>query len=150
MSQTPGGAAERPAPGAVRLIFEYEDDTVRLVSQQPVDVVISGFDAGDTANAGHFVETRRDDGTRLARVAVRGAAFSGSAEVFPENHAEPIVRVDAPVRGAFTVVVPAGAEAATVAVVRSAAGGQAPGGPGLAPGAGDVDLGVFPLEGGAS
>jgi hypothetical protein len=154
MSQTPDGTPEATAqgraPGAVRLIFEYEGDTVRLVSQQPVDVVISGFDAGDTANAGHFVETRRDDGTRLARVAARGA-FASSAEVFPEDHSEPIVRVEAPSRGAFTVVVPAAAEAAAVAVVRAAAGGaQAPGGPGLAPGAGDVDLGVFPLEGGAS
>jgi hypothetical protein len=146
MTETPGAAR------AVRLIFEYEGDTVRLVSQQPVDVVISGFDAGDTASAGHFVETRRDDGTRLARVAVRNA-FTGSAEVFPEDHSEPIVRVDAPVRGAFTVVVPAAAGAAAVAVVRSAgagAGAGAPGGPGLAPGAEDVDLGVFPLEGGAS
>ena len=150
MSQTPEGAAERPAPAAVRLIFEYEGDAVRLVSQQPVDVVISGFDAGDTANVGHFVETRRDDGTRLARVAVRGA-FASSVEVFPEDHAEPIVRVEAPVRGAFTVVVPAAAEAAAVAVVRAAEGGaQAPGAPGLAPAAGDVDLGVFPLRGGAS
>ncbi len=28
---------------AVRLIFEYEGDTVRLVSQQPVDVTIPRF-----------------------------------------------------------------------------------------------------------
>ncbi len=145
MTQSAGEAGA----GAVRLIFEYEDDTVRLVSQQPVDVSISGFDAGETQAAGHFVETRRDDGTRLARVAVRGA-FLSSAEVFPEDHSEPIVRVDTPVRGAFTVVVPASAQATTVAVVRAAArgaGAQPPeGGQGLAPGApAEVELGTFPL-----
>ena len=29
---------------AIRLIFEYEGDQVRLISQQPVDVAITGFD----------------------------------------------------------------------------------------------------------
>ena len=33
---------------AMRLIFEYEGDQVRLVSQQPVDVAITGFDIART------------------------------------------------------------------------------------------------------
>ena len=37
---------------AMRLIFEYEGDQVRLVSQQPVDVAITGFDIARTQRAG--------------------------------------------------------------------------------------------------
>jgi len=113
------GPQETPAARAVRLIFEYEGDSVRLVSQQPVDAVISGFDAHPEVRPGHFVETRDENGKRLARVAARGA-FAESAEVFPEDHAEPITRVDVEARGAFTVIVPAPAEATEIALVRIA------------------------------
>ena len=35
----------QPTPTrAMRLIFEYEGDQVRLVSQMPVDLLITGFD----------------------------------------------------------------------------------------------------------
>ncbi|GHH94539.1 hypothetical protein [Streptomyces capillispiralis] len=105
-----------PVP-AVRLIFEYEGDAVRLVSQQPVDTTVSDFETGATARPGDYVvETRDDHGERLARVPARGA-FRDSAEVFPEDQQKPITRVDVEARGAFTVVVPAPAEAAEVAVV---------------------------------
>lgn len=109
-----------PEAGAVRLIFEFEGDTVRLVSQQPVDTVVTTPIAAEQ-RAGHFVETRNEAGDLLARVPVRTGLQPGlqqSAEVFPEDHAEPITRVDAEARGAFTVVVPAHADAAQVAVVR--------------------------------
>lgn len=139
------------APRAVRLIFEYEGDNVRLVSQQPVDMVISGFDAHPEVKPGHFVETRDANGRQIARVPAR-EAFVQSAEVFPENHADPITRVDVAARGAFTVVVPAPENAASVAVVRVAptrpGAALAPGGatspvPG---GTQDVELATFPLE----
>jgi hypothetical protein len=133
---------------AVRLIFEYEGDTVRLVSQQPVDVDIPrSAPMGQAAD--HFVETRDDKGAMLARVPVRGA-FVQSAEVFPEDHNEEITRVDTEARGAFTVVVPAQDEAVRVAVMRAgrprtaAAPDRA-----SAPTAGeseDVELGDFLLE----
>jgi hypothetical protein len=137
-------------PSAVRLIFEYDGDDVRLVSQQPVDIAISGFDVPPEVRAGHFVDTRDENGTRLSRVSVRGA-FQQSAEVFPEDHAEPITRVDTPVQGAFTVVVPAPPAAAQVAVVRVAAAppASAPGGGTTSPAPGtpeDVTLGTFRLE----
>ncbi|WP_426364380.1 hypothetical protein [Streptomyces sp. E-08] len=106
-----------PPPPALRLIFEYEGDEVSLVLQQPVDTDLSGFDTGTPTGSGEFVETRDDDGQRLDRVPARGA-FLESAEVFPEDHAEPITRVDVEARGAFTVIVPAPAEATQVAVVR--------------------------------
>jgi hypothetical protein len=122
----------------MRLIFEYEGDSVRLVFQQPVDTVISGFDTvAGTGSGNYVVETRDDRGQRLDRVPARGA-FLESAEVFPENHTQPIIRVDVEARGAFTMIVPASAEATQVAVVRVAP----PGGEALQ----DVDLATFRLE----
>jgi hypothetical protein len=67
-------------------------------------------------------------------------------EVFPEEPGRPITRTDLPEpSGAFTVVVPATAEADHVSVVRIA-----PGRPSLAPGGGDdvVELASFPLRDG--
>jgi hypothetical protein len=102
----------------VRLIFEYEGSEVNLVSQQPVDVAVTGFDIARVSRPGHYVETRNAAGLPLSRVPLR-ESFATSTEVFPEDHADPITRVDldAP-RGAFTVVVPASEGATDVAVVR--------------------------------
>lgn len=143
---------------AVRLIFEYEGDQVRLVSQQPVDVAITGFDITRTQRAGYYVDTRDAAGRTLARVPVRHG-FSSSAEVFPEQPGEPIRRVDvAKPRGAFTVVVPAPGGADHVSVVRVApaapaapAASDTPLSASRAPAvvAGDLqitDLGKFPLQ----
>jgi hypothetical protein len=109
----------QPAPSlSMRLIFEYEGDQVRLVSQSPVDVAITGFDLARTERAGYYVETRDTADQTLARVAARDA-FSSSTEVFPEQPGEPISRVDvAQPRGAFSVVVPAPPGADHVSVVR--------------------------------
>jgi hypothetical protein len=143
---------EQPSSGApaVRLIFEYEGDTVRLVSQEPVDVDIPRFTPTEQP-ADHFVETRNDQGALLARVPVRGG-FVQSTEVFPEDHSEAITRVDTEARGAFTVVVPAHDDAVRVAVMRAGRArldlirdrGLSP-----TPEAGepeDLELGDFPLE----
>lgn len=103
---------------AMRLIFEYEGEHVRLISQQPVDVAITGFDISRTDRPGYYVDTRDSDGRTLARVSAR-QAFAHSTEVFPERPGEPITRVDVEAaRGAFTVVVPVAAGADRVAVVR--------------------------------
>lgn len=111
----------QPAPTlAMRLIFEYEGDQVRLVSQQPVDVAITGFDLARAQHPGYYVDTRDANGRTLARVPVRGA-FSGSVEVFPEQPGEPISRIDVGTpRGAFTVVVPVPAGADHVSVLHLA------------------------------
>ena len=91
---------------SVRLIFEYEGDRVRLVTQQPVEMAVTGFDLPQVDHPGYYVESRDVSNRTLARVPARNA-FIGSAEVFPENHAEPITRLDVPQpKGAFTVVVP--------------------------------------------
>jgi hypothetical protein len=105
-------------PGAVRLIFEYEGDQVRLLQQQRVDVAVPGFDLPSETRPGHYVEIRSAANDTLARVPIRGA-FVGGAEVFPEQHDQPITRVDTgEQKGAFTVVVPAPEAADHVSVVR--------------------------------
>jgi hypothetical protein len=131
-----------PVP-AVRLIFEYDGDDVRLVSQQPVDVAVPGVDLARELFPGHYVETRDANNAPLARVAAR-EAFSTSAEVFPEQHGDPITRVDVEKpQGAFTVVVPAGT-AAQVALLHvqapAAVQGALAGPPEV------VELATFPLE----
>jgi hypothetical protein len=114
MADTP----EQAVTPAVRLIFEYDGDDVRLVSQQPVDVAVSGFDLAPAPAPGHYVELRGAANEPLSRVPVRGA-FAASAEVFPEQHGEPITRVDvARPKGAFTVVVPAGPGAVRAALLQ--------------------------------
>jgi hypothetical protein len=114
----------QPTPTlAMRLIFEYEGDQVRLVSQMPVDLLITGFDLTRTQRAGFFVDTRDAAGQTLARVPARNV-FATSTEVFPEEPGEPISRVEVPTpRGAFTVVVPAPGGADSVSLVRVAPGG---------------------------
>ena len=107
----------RPVP-AVRLIFQYDGDEIRLVAQHPVDMAVPGLDLAQVPHPGHYVETRTEAQVPLARVPVRDA-FSASREVFPEQPGEPITRADLPrAQGAFTVVVPAGPDAAHVALVQ--------------------------------
>jgi hypothetical protein len=111
-------ARELPPRPALRLIFEYDGNRVRLVSQHPVDVAVPGFDLGSVPRPGHYVETRNEDNETLSRVRVR-EAFSTSAEVFPETPGEPITRVDVRrPKGAFTVVVPVGEAVKQVALMR--------------------------------
>ena len=117
MTQTPDSDAARVRPGAVRLIFEYDGDTVRLVLQQPVDVAVTGSDVALTSPPGHYVEVRARDGQALSRVRVHGG-IPPDAEVFGEpGTAITRTRVDRP-QGAFTVVVPAPQAASRIALLR--------------------------------
>lgn len=99
--------SSQPAPiRAMRLIFEYEGNQVRLVSQQPVEIAITGSDITSVEHPGYYIDTRDTTGRMLTRVPARNA-FSASMEVFSERPGETISRVDmAQPRGAFTVVVP--------------------------------------------
>lgn len=116
----PNSSNQLTPNSAVRLIFEYEGDQVHLVSQQPVDMAITGFDIARTEIAGYYIDTRDSNGRTLARVPAR-EAFSASTEVFPEKPNQPIVRVDmAQAKGAFTVVIPAPKNANHVSVVHVA------------------------------
>ena len=61
--------ANQPAPTqAMRLIFEYEGDQVRLISRQPVEMVLADFDPTQTGPPGYFVDARNARGRALARV----------------------------------------------------------------------------------
>jgi septal ring-binding cell division protein DamX len=138
-----------PAP-AIRLIFEYDGDEVRLVSQQPVDVAITGADLAQVQAAGTFVDTRDATNRTLARVHARGVS-EGTAEVFPEKPGQPFERVNVErPKGAFTVVLPAPQAAARVAVVRvkpgAAPAARAPGGPAAEPVLEAKELGSFALQ----
>lgn len=114
-------ASEETAQGSVRLIFESDSNGVRLVMQQPVDVAVTGFDVHPDVRPGHYVEMRDAAGTPLSRVPVH-AAFTGSTEVFPEDHTQPITRLDtAGQPETFSVVLPAPATSVQIAVVRIAA-----------------------------
>jgi hypothetical protein len=140
-------AEQDTTPQAVRLIFEYDGDTIRLVSQQPVDMIVSPVQ--ERQQPGIYVDARDAAGATLASVPAPPTAFSGSLEVFPEQPDEPIVRVDTPrPRGAFTVVVPASDAARQVALVRVAPSSPTPGVPDAgaraAPEA--TDLATFPLD----
>ena len=113
-------ASQPDRPAAVRLIFEYEGDQVRLVAQQRVDVAVPGFDldVSPMPPPGYYVEARSPANEALNRVPIR-EAFGASVEVFPEEPGSPITRVDvADPRGAFTVVLPVPEAAEQVAVVR--------------------------------
>jgi hypothetical protein len=115
-----------PSPsGAIRLIFEYEADRVRLVQRTPVDVDLSSPPVAPGGDGDVFVEVRDAGGRTLARVAAPHA-LSSSLEIFPERHDQPITRTDAPrAAGAFTVIVPTTAAADHVTLVRV---GASPGG----------------------
>lgn len=140
-------------PTAVRLLFEYEGDEVRLLLQQPVDIAVSGFDLPREHVVGNHVEVRDANEEMLSRVPIR-SGMDTSVEVFPEDPNEPITRTDVPrAQGAFSVVVPTTEQADHVTVVRIApgAGEVGPGESGSAEaGAAEVrELGSFPLVGGA-
>ena len=109
----------QPAPShALRLIFEYDGDQVRLVSQLPVEMAITGFDIARTEHFGYYVDTLDAENRTLSRVPARDA-FSASMEVFPENPGEEITRIDvAKPHGAFTVIIPAPGDATNVSLIQ--------------------------------
>ncbi len=105
-------------PQAVRFIFEYDGDQVRLISQQNVDIAVTGFDLRGKRAAGDYVELRGAEGP-LAATPIR-AGMGTSMEVFPEPGQQFAQTEVAHPKGAFTVVVPAPKGTRQVAVVRVA------------------------------
>jgi hypothetical protein len=86
--------AAPPSPTrAVRLIFEYDGNQVRLVGQVPVEMTVTSVDVTPSEGPAYYVDTRDAADQTLARVTAHGA-FATSAEVFPEQPGQPIVRVD--------------------------------------------------------
>lgn len=107
-----------PADRAVRLIFEYDANGVRLVSQQPVNVTPPPGEAAASfqGRAGFWLELRDDQRSVLYRRAVSDPTLQ-QREVFSQQPGETIVRADAPVGGAFTMLVPALSSGTRVALM---------------------------------
>jgi hypothetical protein len=114
-----GGPRRRPS--AVRLIYSYDGDDVRLVSKQRVEAVVPPSDPleGFEGHKGFWVELRDREGSLLHRQVVH-EPIRRDAEVFSDDPEQSIARipVERP-RGAFTVLVPDVEGADHVALVGS-------------------------------
>jgi hypothetical protein len=113
------------AEGAVRLIFEYEGDEVRLVSSQPVDVVVQAGDAvrGMEDRSGFWVELRSQAEDVLYRRVLTDPARV-HPEVFSPDPEVGITRASEPQpAGAFTVLLPSRPEASHVVLMASPSAG---------------------------
>ncbi len=129
MPDDPRMSAPAPAPaGSIRLIFEYEGDQVRLISQQPVDVVAPpgaslprpGERDLEASQAGFRLEVRNADDNVLYRQAMHDPIVQ-FPEVFSEQPGANITRSTTPApRGAFTAVVPSLPAGDHVSLIRSA------------------------------
>jgi hypothetical protein len=118
--RTPVNAA--PKRRSLRLIFEYEDRKVRLISVQPVEMMAPPPQAlrPQVGEAGSWLELRDEAGQALYRRVIQDP-LRGDLEVVVEDPEAPLQRV--PVRrpsGAFHVVVPEIPGAHTVALASEA------------------------------
>jgi hypothetical protein len=116
-----GHLDETERGGAVRLIFSYEGDDLRLLSRQRVEMVPPPSDPleGFEAQKGFWLEVRDAQGAVLHRQ-IMHAPIRRDAEVFSDDAERSIARI--PVErpsGAFAVVIPELPEADHVALVSS-------------------------------
>jgi hypothetical protein len=120
MSESGAGSTTGPEPrGAVRLIFQYEGDEVRLVSSRHIDKLVPPDDEADAEEErqGFFAEVRGAD-DRVLRRRLLHAPVRRDAEVFSDERDRGLSRV--PVErpsGVFSLVVPDLEEASYVALV---------------------------------
>lgn len=124
MSESVNAPGEDPPRRAIRLVFEYEGDDVRLVSQARIDKALPLTDqSADAASfRGTWSEVRDHDGATLDR-RVLVDPMPRDAEVFPERLGEEISRepLDRP-SGVFTLLVPELESADHVAVLSNSPG----------------------------
>jgi hypothetical protein len=120
MSEAGTGSPTGPEPrGAVRLIFQYEGDEVRLVSSRHIDKVVPPDDEAETdeERQGFYAEVRGAD-DRVLRRRLLHAPIRRDAEVFTDEGDRALSRI--PVErpsGVFSLVVPDLEEADYVALV---------------------------------
>jgi hypothetical protein len=120
MSEAGTGSPTGPEPrGAVRLIFQYEGDEVRLVSSRHIDKVVPPDDEAETdeERQGFYAEVRGAD-DRVLRRRLLHAPVRRDAEVFTDEGDRALSRI--PVErpsGVFSLVVPDLEEADYVALV---------------------------------
>lgn len=115
---------EQPPRRAIRLVFEYEGEDVRLVSQARIEKVLPQTDQSADALVfrGTWSEIRDADGATLDR-RVLVDPMPRDAEVFPEQLGEEISRepLERP-SGVFTLLVPDLEGADHVAVLSNSPG----------------------------
>jgi hypothetical protein len=112
------------APGALRLIFEYQGSDIRLVSRQRVAMAVPPGDPieGRDTESGFWVEVRDGAGNPLHR-RVMHDPVRHDVEVFSDDPAQSLARVPVPQpAGTFAVLIPDIAAADHVALVSSPPG----------------------------
>jgi len=105
---------------SLRLIFEYEGDQIRLVSQQETDVEppLSDPKTAPAEQAGFWLEVR-DAKLRVLHRQIMYDPVMTHPEVFSDQSGKNIVRSETPMRkGAFTVLVPRMATSDHLAFIR--------------------------------
>jgi hypothetical protein len=106
---------------AMRLTFSYEGNSVKLLSQQRVEMIVPASDAvkGYGTHKGFWAELRSGRDKTLYRTVMHNPT-KNDAEVFPGTPNEGITREPAPKRkGVFVVVVPDTDEGEQVILCRS-------------------------------
>jgi hypothetical protein len=136
----------QPAPrrpqAAVRLIFAYDGDEIRLLSRTRLQMTLPATGEVDVADnqSGFWAEVRQADEQVLFRQPLHDP-IRRDVEVFSDDPDRSVSRAPAErAEGAFTVVVPDYAEADHIAFL-----GGAPGPPGLRE-QGSRELARFPLR----
>lgn len=113
---------------AMRLIFSYNGDDVKLLSQQRVKMIVPPSDSvkGFGKHKGFWAELRSVNDKTLYRTVMHNPT-KNDAEIFPESPSEVIHREPAPKRrGVFVVVVPDIDKGEEVTLSRSAPATKGP------------------------
>src|SRR4030095_11972246 len=98
----------KPKASAMRLTFSYDGDDVKLVSQEPVNMIVPPSDPvkGYSRQKGFWAELKSDQDKTLYRRVMHNPTRN-DAEVFSEDPDQNISREPTPKRkGIFVVLVP--------------------------------------------
>jgi hypothetical protein len=115
------GKSTAKSPKAMRLTFSYDGDDVKLVSQQPVEMIVPPSDPvkGFAKHKGFWAELKGDQDKTLYRRVMHNPTRN-DAEVFSDDPEQSISREPTPKRkGVFVVVVPDTEQAEAVTLSRS-------------------------------
>jgi hypothetical protein len=118
----------KPAASAMRLTFSYDGDDVKLVSQQPVNMIVPPSDPvrGFSKQKGFWAELKSDQDKTLYRRVMHNPTRN-DAEVFSDDPEQNISRAPAPKRkGVFVVVVPYTEKGEAVTLSRSSPEARGP------------------------
>ena len=118
---TKSSKAAAKSTNAMRLTFSYAGDDVKLISQQPVDIVVPPSDPlkGFNKQKGFWAELKNAKDKTLYRRVMHNPTRN-DAEVFSDDPEQSISREPAPKRkGVFVVVVPDSDKGDSVTLSRS-------------------------------